>query len=276
VLIAPVPGPPHILIPTAIISAIGALWNLFKGGVSESVKRALEGLRGAIAGVADTLMRFGWQISRALGKVLSALHTIWTRVIWPVLRNLPRALGRLRRLIERDLPRLLRYIQRIRDRLLLIYEHYMRPLLVTIQRLRRLLLILRLFHVKWAGKLDAQLARLQARIMQPLTVILSHLGIVERWLNLLLNTRYYVKGTIWKRSLWAHQGDLVNTWWYAQGAFPGAFPAVAPPSVPSPYAAGQVRQTFELWCDHEAGPLADDVARVSALLDQELVRGGAV
>jgi hypothetical protein len=196
---------------TGVVAAIGALWRIFGGGVSSAVKTALEGLRGAINTVGDALRRLFSVVARALGKILTSLHTIWVRVIWPLLRQVPRIMGRLRRLIERDLPRLLKYIEKIREKVLEIYERFFRPLLVTIQRLRRMILVLRLLHIHWGDKLDAQLARLQERVMYPLRVVLEHIAIVEQWINAIVTAEQLIQETIFGRSVYHYQDPLVRS-----------------------------------------------------------------
>jgi hypothetical protein len=259
-------GEPVSTVVLTVIAAVGSLFRLFGGGVSGDVKRALEGIRGTISQVADGLMRFAWQIARALGKVLQALHTIWVRVIWPVLRQLPRALGRLRRLIERDLPRLLKLIERIRARLLELYERWMRPLLVTIQRVRRMLVILRLFHVKWAERLDARLSRLQGQIMRPLAVALEHIALVEQWLNVVVNAEQLIQETIFGRSVYHYQDPLVRS---TLGAFTRPMDPLEklelwPRAAAVP--AGQSTEHLRLYLRQGTGPVAEDVAHALAEL----------
>lgn len=253
-------GEPVSTVVLTVIAAVGSLFRLFGGGVSGDVKRALEGIRGTISQVADGLMRFAWQIARALGKVLSALHTIWVRVIWPVLRQLPRAIGRLRRLIERDLPRLLKLIERIRQRVLEIYERWARPMLVTIQRIRRMLLILRLFRVKWAEQLDARLSQVQGKIMQPLAVALEHIALVEQWLNVVVNAEQLIQETIFHNSVWHYQDPLVRS---VLGPFTRPRDLLkelelwpAEPELP----AGQSTAELRLYLRQGVGPVAADVA----------------
>lgn len=262
--VPPPTGEPVSTVVIAVISAVGALFRLFGGGVSGAVKAALEGIRGTISTVADGLMRFAWQIGRALGKVLSALHTIWVRVIWPVLRQLPRLAGRLRRLLERDLPRLLRLIERIRARLLEIYERWMRPMLIIIQRMRRMLLILRLFRVKWAEQLDARLAQTQERLMRPLAVALEHIALVEQWLNVIVSYEQLIQETIFHNSLWHYQGDVARAWGMAYGrpldplVEAGWWPRQAAVT------AEESREHLRQHLQYGTGPIAEDVRQAVA------------
>lgn len=274
-LIAPiVTGEPvTTAILTGVVAAIGTLWRIFGGGVSGAVKSALEGLRGAIATVGDTLMRFGHVIARALGKVLNSLHTIWVRVIWPLLRQVPRIMGRLRRLIERDLPRLLRIIERIRERVLEIYERWMRPLLVTIQRLRRMILILRLLHIHWGDKLDAQLARLQERVMYPVRVLLEHLAIVEGWINAVVTAEQLVQETIFHNSLWNYQGSLIRAWYAGMSQPGGAAALLLAEAQQSDVPAMQSRAEMQQYLRTGSGPVADN-ARKAAAEFRALLGGG--
>lgn len=263
-LIAPIPGPPPVVIVTFVISAIASLFGLFSGGVSGNVKRALEGLRSSIQTVGDTLLRFAWTIARALGRVLSAMHYLWERVIWPLVRQIPRIMGRLRRLIERDLPRLLRLIERIRQRILEIYERWMRPVLLVIERVRRMLLIFRLLHFKWAEDVDRRLREIQGRVMQPLAVVLAHLAVVEQWINVIVSTEQLLQETIFGNSLYHYQRDFARSWAAAFGrpldplAKLDLFPRQAAVS------ADQSREHLRLYLQQNTGPITGDVAQATA------------
>jgi hypothetical protein len=269
-LITPIPGPPLVIVTSVVISAIAGLWHLFSGGVSSNVKRALEGLRGAIQTVGDTLMRFAWIIARALGRVFNALRYAWERVIWPLLRQIPRIIGRLRRLIERDLPRLLRLIERIRQRILQIYESWMRPVLLAIERVRRMLLIFRLLHFKWAENLDRRLRELQGRIMQPLAVVLAHIALVEQWINVIVSTEQLLQETIFGNSLYHYQRDFARSWAAAYGR--PLDPLVKLDLFPRQAAvtADQSREHLRLYLQQNTGPIAGDVAQATAETRRQL------
>ena len=242
---------------TAVAAVLGGLFRIFGGGVSKEVKTALEGLRGAITTVGDALRRVSSIISRALGKVLNSLHTIWVRVILPVLRQLPRIMGRLRRLIERDLPRLLDYIEKVREKILWVYERFFRPVLVTIQRMRRMILVLRLLHIHWGDKLDAQLARLQERVMYPLRVVLEHIAIVEQWINAVVTAEQLIQETIFHNSLWHYQGPLIRAWWAGMSTGEGKARLLAAEAQQSDYPAAQSRAEMRQYLATGSGPLAD-------------------
>jgi hypothetical protein len=263
----PVPtGEPVSTVIVGVIAAIGSLFRLFRGGVSGPVKTALEGIRGTIATVADNLTRYAWTIARALGKVLSALHTIWTRVIWPMLRQLPRLVSRVRRLIERDLPRLLDYIDRIRRWVLDWYERIFRPLLLVIQRMRRMILILRLLHIHWGDKLDAQLARLQERVMYPIRVVLEHLAVVEQWINAIVTAEQLLEETLFHNSVWHYQGALIRTWWAGMTTGEGRAALLAAQARQSDLPAAQSRADIQVFLRTGAGPLAERARQSAAEL----------
>ena len=258
-VMVPIPGPPPLMIVTAIISAIGALFGLFRGGVSGAVKTALEGMRASIASITDGLLRFAWQIARAAGKILGALHNIWVRVIWPLLRAVPKILGRLHRLITRDLPRLLKAIQRIRDKILEIYEKWARPILKTIQATRQILLVLRLFHIKWAEKLDAKLVEMQRLVMLPIQIALEHLAIIEQWINTIVTAEQLIQDTIFHNSIFHYQDPLVRS---LLGAFSRPLDPLERADLWPRHAAVTAEQTEEHWRIYQrtgGGPIGEDV-----------------
>jgi len=244
-----------------IIGAIATLFRIFGGAISGAAKIALEGMRASITSIGDGLLRFAWQIARAAAKILSALHNIWVRVIWPLLRAVPKIVGRLHRLITRDLPRLLKAIQRIRDKILEIYEKWARPILKTIQAARQMLLVLRLFHIKWAEKLDAKLVEMQRLVMLPIQIALEHLAIIEQWINTIVTAEQLIQDTIFHNSIFHYQDPLVKS---LLGAFSRPLDPLEKADFWPRHAAVTAEQTEEHWRIYKqtgGGPIGEDVAK---------------
>jgi len=193
---------------SAVVSVIGGLFQIFKGGVSGAVKAALEGLRGSLASVADSLMRFAWKIANALAKVLEALQKLWTRVLQPMLDKIEKITQRIGRIIDKVLKPYLDFMYRVRRILLEIYAKFFRPIIQLIDTLRRALSILRIAHIKWADQLDARLARLEAKIASHITAALRRTSVAGRWMNVLLTARMLLQQPILCNSVYAYQGTL--------------------------------------------------------------------
>ncbi|MCL6552917.1 MAG: hypothetical protein K6W08_07335 [Firmicutes bacterium] len=211
--IAPIPGPPPVTIATAVLSVLGGLFRLFGGGVTRAVKQALEGLRAAIARTADELMRWTWRGMRAIGRILQAVGAVYVRVVRPVLDWLRDTVQRIIRIIDRILRPYYEWARRITQLVLDLYERYVRPVLIVIQRMRQVLAVLKILRIGAARRLDAQLARLQARIMQPIQELLWRINHLGGWLNVLVTARAVLQRVLYLRSLWQWQGSFFRAWW---------------------------------------------------------------
>lgn len=194
-----------------VIAAVASLFGgLFSGGVSESVKRALEGLRAALTETADRLLRFAWLIANTLGRALQAFLKVWVRIIRPMLDALGKVIREVMRIYEQYARPVLRAIRRIRQEILYWYERVVRPILQAIQVIRTAIYIFRVAGFKWAEEVDAKLVRLQAAIMRPLWYVLDRLNIVSAWINVIMNVDGYLRGNVLFNSIDLVAGRLAR------------------------------------------------------------------
>lgn len=217
-----------ISIVTSIVSAL--FGGLFGGGDTAKVAASLESLRTAVSQTVDKLYRFSWTIAYALGKLLSALHTIWTTfldALWSLVKNIVQAVWKL---MSEVLPKIVQTIRQLRTLLDEIYRKYIRPVMNWIQIARRYLAILKAFHVPFADKLDAFLVKIQGKIIGPYLYVLRQLNGVGNWVNLIVTTQATIQRPVFLRTAWANKGALTNLWYDSQmdpAARPG-FPSGIP------------------------------------------------
>jgi len=245
-----------------VVSAIASLFGLFHGGVSGAVKSALEGLRGTLATVSDALKRFTWQLGRAVARILTTIHDLWTKVLYPILEKIQNLLRRVYRLIDKVLRPYIQFIERVRRQILEIYERFFRPVILAIERFRQMLTVFKLLHMKWAQRLDARLARLEAKVYAPIAVLLQHTALAARWLNVIVSVEQLFQETIFHNSLYHYQDPLARAW----------LSAFAPPLAPSVIAeiwprdaavpAGQSTEHLRIYLRQDAGPLAEEIRHV--------------
>jgi hypothetical protein len=146
------------------------LGSLLSGGGAASAEvaslfawlvNAMAALFSFLWGVLVAVANFLYGLIRALGKFLSHIWSEFFKKIWQ------RTLGGLihdrvwQELRWGSLLDILRSLQRIFDA---IFRRLIVPLLNLIQHIRRVLLILRLLHVRFAQRLDRQLARIQSGV----------------------------------------------------------------------------------------------------------------
>ena len=264
--IAPVPtGEPISTGIIMVIAALGALWGLFGGGVSSAVKSALEGLRGVISTVSNTLTRALWQAMRGLGRVLGALSHMWVRVIAPMLRRLLELTARFGHLVNQVLRKYFEVIEKIRKIYLDFYQRYARQVLVAIQRTRQVLAVLKVFRVPFARQIDEKLAGIEARIIGTLQLVLARINVLGGWVNTILTGGLLIQNPIWGNSLFAYQGDTINLVWNALTQTDRVAAADGPTfAKPPEQSIGELREFLA----RGSGPLAPAAAAVVQQAEQ--------
>lgn len=250
---------------------IGGLFSIFGGGgVSKEVRRALEGLRGAIADTAENSMRFTWKTAFGLGWLIRSIQTLWVRILHPLLDTVNNIARKLSRLIDRVLKPYFELMRKIREHILLIYEKYVAPVLIAIETLRKMLAIFRLAGFKWAEKLDAELARLESRISQPFLWLLAKTNEIAGWMNVLLNVQLILQQPILVNSLHAYSKIWARMFWNAHLAPPGSGGSGGAVTGRPPTTAREAAAGLRLYAKYGAGPYAAAAADIAAKVKAQL------
>jgi len=78
-------------------------------------------------------------------------------------------------------------LKKIHDWYNIVWKSVVVPILNVIQRLRQSLVLLRIFHVKWAQKLDTDLAQLEGKIVSNFLLAKRWINLASNWINLLVD-----------------------------------------------------------------------------------------
>jgi len=119
----------------------------------------------------DALLKvfgFAWDFLKRAAVIVRA---IWDNFIKRIFGKVLAAISKAHAWLEAKLSPIIRFLQRVRALYDRWFRLYIRPLLNTIQRIRRVLAILRLLHIHFADKLDAQLAKIEGKISQAVLTI---------------------------------------------------------------------------------------------------------
>lgn len=154
-----------------VLDAAGLVFD----SVKEAVKFAARGvvwltgiLRKGFTGLLDGLTHTFAAIQRWLGNLFCIFRDLVARV-------------------EAFLDPVIRFIQRVRAWYDLIWKKVIQPVLNIIQRFRKILAIFKFFHLKWAEKLDHDLAFLEGQIAKNFLVVRNWLNLIGSWVNFLVN-----------------------------------------------------------------------------------------
>lgn len=240
-----------------IIGVIGSLFSIFGGGPDLSkITQAINTLADQTAKGLDAGKRFTWASGRM---ALGGLLLVW-RVIDGMISELVKAfrsiLAALDKLYNDVIKPALRGLRAIRKILDDVYNKWLRPIINVIQQVRRILAIFRAFGFKWAGALDARLAKIEGRIIGPFLWVIRQMNGYGRWINVILTAGGLIQKPIFRNSAYANAGYLANLWWITQtSGYPGSPALVSPPHA-APASLADVQSQFQQYAQTDTGPLA--------------------
>lgn len=212
----PIPSPDPVSIAITVVSAVLSVFGLFRGGGLKDVMRGLNGLRGQLSSIADSLMRFAWRIARSLGRVLQALHTLWVRILEPALAHIARLAARINQIVDRILRPYLEALRRIREAIDLLYNVVFRPVVQALESVRKILGIARVLRIPGARALDARILKLEQKVLEPIRELYGKLNETAGWLGVLLDLRAVLQQAVLLNSIYVHQAGVVDLLWWAQ------------------------------------------------------------
>lgn len=249
-----------------VVGAIISTLLSFFGGGNDTAKlnQAINDLANKTAQALDQMKRFAWAIGRlALGSLLLLWRAI-TDMAGELVKAFRSLLDALKKIYEDVIKPALRALRAIRKILDDVYRRWLRPIINAIQQVRRILAIFRAFGFKWAGALDARLARIEGKIIGPYIWLVRQLNGYSQWINVILTAGGVLQRPIFRNSAYANAGYLSNLWWVGQTAgglsgstIPDATPAAA---ASLPVVQSQMRQ----YAQTNTGPLADAAAQALA------------
>jgi hypothetical protein len=116
-----------------------------------------------------------------------AWEWIWQTVIMATLTKLIGLINRLRAWLKNVLQPIIDFLKKLRAWYDKLFNTYVKPFLNLLQHIRQFLRILRLLGVKWAARLDADLAYIEQKIVQVYTYLRSQLNMVITYLDLIVD-----------------------------------------------------------------------------------------
>jgi hypothetical protein len=282
-----IPNSPQIINNTVVVGS-----GLLAADVHAIVNDALSGLWGVVVGTLDLVLggivsqvqkaitdlgnavKAAWNIlSRMAGLILRFLGTMWNWTIAGLVRAVHQIVDLLDNLYKDILVPMAQTLAHIRQIILDLWKRFVVPLLIVLQDIRRVLNILAAFHIKWAAKLDAQLANLEARITQPLLYLLGFVNSVANWINLLVTVNYLLQKSIFLNSLKAYVGESLNLQLGAMTKSVSSADIAAAQHAAAVPSAQQSQDDLLQYLTSQSGPTADVIAQQLAQLDRQLSVG---
>jgi hypothetical protein len=258
---------------TIVNDALAGLWGAVVTSVDLAVGSLFSEVQNALTAIGNAV-KAAWNIlSRLGGLILSFLGQMWYGVLHGLVLAVQDIAGGVKAVYEDVLKPLLGWLQQLRQKILDIWKRFIVPLLVIIQDIRRVLAILGAFHVAFAVKLDQKLGELEAKITQPLLLVLGAVNQVANWMNLIVTAGYLLQKPIWLWSFKAYAGESINLQMNAMNQPLSAAGAAALQGVNGPPTAAQAVSDFNTFVTSTSGPLQDVITQQGANLDAYLTQG---
>lgn len=192
-----------------VLTILTSLFGLFKQNNGlEQLRQEAQTYREQMAKALDTANRFSWKVGYGLGSIITAVDHLWSGPIKSLTKVVQSLLVKLKDLAIRGLINIAKALHQIRKWMDEYYDKYARPVLKVIGTIRKYLAILRLFHVKFADKLDAYLVKIQGKITAPYLYILRTLNGYANWINVILTAGGHFQAPVFLRSAGRYSGYM--------------------------------------------------------------------
>lgn len=170
-----------------IVGAIGTILGGILGGGSGS----LSSLQNALSGIGEQVNAGFQALGDLIGWLAGGGLLGWLAKLWDFLKGI---LSKL----KDWLGKLAKVIQKIRDLHDALYRRFIGPILNAIQHVRQLLVIFRLFHLKFAQKLDATLADVEGKIAANFELVWRSINQLISWAQIITTADgLFDPGTFW-------------------------------------------------------------------------------
>lgn len=239
---------------TVIVGILSSLFGPIFGGGNDA-NGAIKQLRDEVVNVSNSLLQVLVQVARALGKVLGAIGALLLGLFKPILKVLAKVLEKLIDIYFKHLKPIIDTIQKIRARVMRIYEKYLRPVLLAFQKVHQVLTVLRLFHLKFAAKLDAELQNLEAKIFRPLYQMLGYINNIANMLNLVFDGALVLRRAVILNAMDQTKGSWTRMFWNSQSTPIDAQTFLAIDQEDSPPDDSTVGDYFHEFAWYSTGPL---------------------
>ncbi len=197
----------------------------FFGGVSGFFQRIFDAFQAFIVDVINFILRvlsIVVAVLRAvivfLGKGFAALFRGVKHVISDIVHgrflHLWEDYLKLKAKIKAWFDKHLRWLLELRRRFDEWFRRTIVPILNLLQRIRRVLAIFRVFHLKFAEKLDALLGRLESKIIRNVLVLRQKVNEISTIINLILDPSLVIRNVPLLRSIWTALDDITRTFFH--------------------------------------------------------------
>ena len=169
-----------------IASLVSTLFGWFRGTTDSATKYALEGVRGDIKGIGETLTKKILELAVEVAGLLGGVRRLIAKVFGPLYTMLRNLVNKVRNILTKIFGPILDFLDEVRKHIRDFYTYIVRPILDVIAITRAFLGVLAHFDVEWAKKIDAKLAELEGYIALPFEWLTQQLNRIENAIDRIL------------------------------------------------------------------------------------------
>lgn len=196
-----------------ILNTIATLGGLFSGKIDKNVKKALDGMRLAMAFSFGVVAAFMSETGAKQAKGVGILRRLWDSVILVALLKLDTWIKRAHKWLDKTLGPILRTLLKYRKKLLDFYKHWFRPIFDTIDAVRHVLRVLSFLHIDIAGKIDRRLGEFESWVTEKFGYVLGKINKLIAATELVIDEFGFYQRYTLVRSMVLYERDYWKTLW---------------------------------------------------------------
>lgn len=199
----------------AFLAAIWAAISLIGTWIASNAVTVAITVGQAAFMVARAIAEFGIILGHLLARVPALLKSFWTSILRPSMTWFFDQIEAFAHWLDDTFAPLVRIINDIRTWVDKFWATYIQPILDAIEITRRALQILEKFGIDLAAKLDAELAKLEDKIMTPILEIRQALNTALNWINRIVTLDGLLQRVMLLQSIARDIKEVTALWWQA-------------------------------------------------------------
>lgn len=134
------------------------------------------------------VLQFIWKfLLTVLQDIKKGFGWLWDSVVKAGLTKLVGTFLKVRQWLSNLLSPVIRFIKQLRAWYDAYFNQFVKPVLKIIRQMRQVLQVFRLLGFKWAARLDADLARIENKIVTAYITLRQYLNIATSWIQLVVD-----------------------------------------------------------------------------------------
>lgn len=134
------------------------------------------------------VLQFIWNfLLTVLQDIKKAFFWLWDNVVKAGLTKIISTFLKVRQWLSNLLAPVLKIIKQLRAWYDQYFNQFVKPVLKIIRQMRQVLQIFRLLGFKWAARLDADLARIENKIVSAYVTLRAYLNVATSWIQLIVD-----------------------------------------------------------------------------------------